>query len=341
MIDVLLVDDQRVIREGLKALLESSTNIRVAGVAENGQAAIQQVEALHPDVALIDIHMPVMNGVAATRIISQRFQKTKVLILSSEDDDQYLAEALQAGARGYLLKNSSAEELMDAIDLIYRGHSQVGPGLLEKIISRVAIDPASTEPVMLPIEVSELTPVELELMRLFQGFNPLDLKEFVHLSLRRQNLDTLMHRLKKQLEQTPTNLSALYLAGACSRQLPDHQSQALDYLRLGFREAERQQRPWPELLLFCREGGVIDLAEVYTWVQQIRDRWRDDELGRQFLRETAALFGEESLYQRMLLAQWQISSLTSKWRHLTELQPTIDRLQQGFKRLHQDTGLPI
>ncbi len=137
MIRILLVDDQRVICDGLEALLRPEADLEVVGTAENGKKAIERIAALRPDIALIDIQMPIMNGIQATKLISQRFPKTRVLILSGNDDAQYAAEALRAGAKGYLLKSASAQEVVDAIRSVHKGYSQVGADLLERLISQV------------------------------------------------------------------------------------------------------------------------------------------------------------------------------------------------------------
>ncbi len=133
-IRLLLVDDQSFVRKFISKSLESVTNLKIVGTAENGQQAVEQVELLQPDVVLIDIEMPEMDGVKATDIISQRFPNTKVLVLSSHKDSDRLQKALYAGAKGYLLKGSPVEELTDAICSIHKGYTQFSPGLLEKVL---------------------------------------------------------------------------------------------------------------------------------------------------------------------------------------------------------------
>jgi YesN/AraC family two-component response regulator len=110
MIKVLLVDDQSLIRQGLRALLELEADLEIVGEAENGQQAINFVAEFQPDVVLLDIRMPIMDGVAATREIQKRFVKTKILVLTTFDDDEYVSAALQNGAMGYLLKDTPSEE---------------------------------------------------------------------------------------------------------------------------------------------------------------------------------------------------------------------------------------
>jgi DNA-binding NarL/FixJ family response regulator len=135
MINLLLVDDQDLIRRGLHALLTTDPDIEVVGEASNGQEAIALVASLQPDVVLMDVRMPVMDGVAGTREICQRYPKTKVLVLTTFNDREYVAQALQAGASGYLLKDTPFEELTQAIRLIQKGYTHIGPGLVTKDLS--------------------------------------------------------------------------------------------------------------------------------------------------------------------------------------------------------------
>lgn len=165
MIRILLVDDQHLIRQGLKTLLELEPDLQVVGESENGENAIALVEELQPDVVLMDIRMPVMDGVAATREICQQFTGTKVLVLTTFDDDQYVAEALRYGAMGYLLKDTPSEELATAIRSVHKGYTQLGPGLVEKIMKRVPIT-AAPLPAIPPPGWDELTPREQEVLRL-------------------------------------------------------------------------------------------------------------------------------------------------------------------------------
>jgi DNA-binding NarL/FixJ family response regulator len=170
MIRVLLVEDQEIVRRGLKTLLETKPDLQIVGEAENGKMAIEQLEALQgaeqlPDVVLMDIRMPVMDGVEATRLICQQFREVKIVILTTFNDTQYVAQALRFGARGYLLKDTPAEELAKAIRSIYQGYTQFGPGIMEKVIAQVP----TTEPNKLeepPAGLLELTAREREVLRM-------------------------------------------------------------------------------------------------------------------------------------------------------------------------------
>jgi len=133
IIRVLLVDDQKMIREGLKALIKAESDIEIIGIAENGEHAIKQVESLKPDVVLMDMEMPGMDGMEATKIICQKFQNVKVLVLSTFDTQEYVARSLSSGAMGYLLKGTPAKELTDAIRSVHRGYAQIGPGIYRNL----------------------------------------------------------------------------------------------------------------------------------------------------------------------------------------------------------------
>jgi DNA-binding NarL/FixJ family response regulator/uncharacterized protein involved in exopolysaccharide biosynthesis len=135
MIRILLVDDQRSIRETLKMMLDSAPDFQVVGTASDGHTAIEQVELLNPDVVLIDMEMPGLDGVSATRIINQQFSDVKVLVLSMHDDDTFISQSMQAGAMGYLLKTTPPQELRAAIRFVNRGYAQIGPGLLDKMVA--------------------------------------------------------------------------------------------------------------------------------------------------------------------------------------------------------------
>jgi DNA-binding NarL/FixJ family response regulator len=164
MIRLLLVDDQELVCQGLQAMLNLESDIQVVGVANNGQVAIQQVEALEPDVILMDIRMPVMDGREATRIISQRFPEIKVLVVSTFDEDDYIAHSIKAGAKGYLLKDMPVEELAQAIRLVARGYSQMGPGLMEKMFDGIVSDRSQTKSES--PELLELTAREIDVLNL-------------------------------------------------------------------------------------------------------------------------------------------------------------------------------
>jgi multidrug efflux pump subunit AcrA (membrane-fusion protein)/DNA-binding NarL/FixJ family response regulator len=138
MIRIAIADDDLFIRQILSAYLKSESDFEVVGVADHGKEAIELVERFHPDVILLDLEMPEMDGLSATKIICQHFPNTKVAILSSHDREDYVTQAIEIGAIGYLFKNISAEELTQTIRLIYRGYLQVAPGLSCQLSSSIA-----------------------------------------------------------------------------------------------------------------------------------------------------------------------------------------------------------
>ncbi len=160
-ISVLLVDDHSFIRRALKISLGDESCLEIIGEAENGESAIAQVELLQPNVVLMDIQMPKMDGVEATKQICDRFPETKVLILTIDDSEEYISHALKYGASGYILKNTPPEELSFAIQAVYRGYMHLDLNLGRKVIARVPeISEVSTT------DWDKLTPREQEIVRL-------------------------------------------------------------------------------------------------------------------------------------------------------------------------------
>jgi DNA-binding NarL/FixJ family response regulator len=179
MITILLVDDQNLIRQGLKALLELEPDLAVVGEAENGEIAIERVKQLQPHVVLMDIRMPVMDGVTATREICQQFPHVNILVLTTFDDDNYVAAAIKYGAKGYLLKDTPSEEIASAIRAVDLGYTHLGPGMMAKAING-QID--KTE-LTLPPELAELTPRELEILKLIAvGANNREIAQQLYIS---------------------------------------------------------------------------------------------------------------------------------------------------------------
>jgi DNA-binding NarL/FixJ family response regulator len=167
MIRLLLVDDQDLICQGLKAMLSLEADLEIVGTANNGQVAVEQAIALQPDVVLMDVRMPVMDGREATRAITQQYPHIKVLVLSTFDDDQYVADAMRAGARGYLLKDMPSEELAQAIRFVQLGYSQLAPGLMEKLMAQPVRSPQPvSQPAIPPPALAQLTPREREVLHL-------------------------------------------------------------------------------------------------------------------------------------------------------------------------------
>ncbi len=138
MIRVLICDDQDLVCEGLRAILEASPEIQVVGVAHDGAEAVELVEKSPPDVVLMDLKMPIMNGLQATQAIRQKYPQVKVLVLTTYDADEWVFDAIRSGAAGYLLKNTPREALIKAIKDTVEGKTPVDSAVAGKLFSRVA-----------------------------------------------------------------------------------------------------------------------------------------------------------------------------------------------------------
>jgi DNA-binding NarL/FixJ family response regulator len=136
-IKVLLAEDHKIVREGTRQLLEQSDDMEVVGEASDGMEAIQLAADLHPNVIVMDVRLPRLNGIEATRTITARFPEIRVLILSAYDDDSYVFPLLEAGASGYLLKTASGAELAEAIRLVHAGQKALAPRITAKIVNRL------------------------------------------------------------------------------------------------------------------------------------------------------------------------------------------------------------
>ena len=165
-IRALLADDHPMVRSGLRALLSTITGIDVVGEAADGDEAVQQTQLLRPDVVLMDIRMPRTDGVEAIRRIRASVPETAVLVLTMYDDDATVLTAMQAGARGYLLKGAEQEEIIGAIRAVARGQAVFGPGVAARVLDLVSAGPPAapaTEP------FPDLTPREREVLELLAG----------------------------------------------------------------------------------------------------------------------------------------------------------------------------
>jgi DNA-binding NarL/FixJ family response regulator len=173
---VLVVDDQRLMRDGIASLLSIQDGIEVVGTAANGQEALEQALALRPAVILMDVRMPVMDGVAATAQVRRQMPDCQILMLTTFDDEEYVVDALRAGACGYLLKNIPAPDLARAVQAAHRGIYQLDPSIAGKVVASLArsakspsLPPtatASTVDASGPLNASDLTGREIEVLRL-------------------------------------------------------------------------------------------------------------------------------------------------------------------------------
>jgi DNA-binding NarL/FixJ family response regulator len=170
-IRVLVADDQRLMRDGITSLLGIQEGIEVVGAASNGQEAVEQALVSRPDVVLMDIRMPVMNGVEATRQVRTQLPSCQVLVLTTFDDEEYIIDALRAGACGYLLKDIPAHDLASAIRAAHKGIYQLDPSVASKVLASLAgtssagLDSPETRSEQ-TAATSELTAREVDVLRL-------------------------------------------------------------------------------------------------------------------------------------------------------------------------------
>jgi DNA-binding NarL/FixJ family response regulator len=173
MIAVGLVDDDALIREGLRMIIEQSPDMKVVATAADGMEAVQMAATAGPDVILMDIRMPRLDGIEATRRITASPTAPKVIILTTFELDEYVFEALRAGASGFLLKRAEPEQLIDAIAVVARGEALLAPSVTRRLIEEFTKQPAAANP--LPVELTEREREVLALMA--QGLSNQELAE--------------------------------------------------------------------------------------------------------------------------------------------------------------------
>lgn len=214
MINVLIADDQNFVRKTLESYLEPESDLNVIGFAEDGKIAINKVESLKPDVVLMDIEMPVMDGLTATKTIVEKFAHTKVLMLSIHDREQDVARALKFGAKGYWLKNTSAKELADAIRHVHKGYFQLALELVEKHFDKALVPDLQSKRDLelsnkLDVVDSVLAKIERKIDSL-EGLTPQNLSETIECMVKQEmtqrterdnNLQFRFDRLRHQLNR--------------------------------------------------------------------------------------------------------------------------------------------
>ena len=209
MIKILIVDDGHLIRQGLKALLELEPDLQIVGEAQNGQIAIDRVKELQPDVVLMDIRMPIMDGVTATKEICLQFPHVNILVLTTFDDDTYVAAAIRFGAKGYLLKDTPSEEIAAAIRAVNLGYTHLAPGMIAKVIAN-RVEPE----VSLPSELAQLTPRELEVLKLIAiGANNREIAQQLYISegTVKNHVTNILNRLNLRDRTQAAILARTYL----------------------------------------------------------------------------------------------------------------------------------
>lgn len=179
MIRVLIVDDQAVVREGIRAILGPARDIEVVGEAADGAEAVALAVQVRPDVVLMDLKMPRMNGIQATRLLAERLPTGRILVLTTYDADEWVFDAIRAGAAGYLLKDAPREQLVQAIRDVAAGKTPVDAAVAGRLFEQVARGPApaSVDP------LAGLSPRDAEILRLIaRGFNNADIAQRLSLS---------------------------------------------------------------------------------------------------------------------------------------------------------------
>jgi DNA-binding NarL/FixJ family response regulator len=176
MIRLLLVDDQEIFRQGLATMLSVEADLEIAGQAANGEEAIEAAKRLQPHVILMDVQMPICNGIQATQAIHECYPWIRILVLTTFDDDEYILQSLQVGALGYLLKRTPAPEIAAAIRSVAQGYSQLGPTIAAKAFSQLKAPTSDLSP-------NSLSKREIEVLKLVaEGKNNAEIAEDLYLS---------------------------------------------------------------------------------------------------------------------------------------------------------------
>ena len=180
-IRLLLADDHTILRDGIRALLDDQADIEVIGEAEDGLSTVKMVAKLKPDVVIMDIAMPMLNGLEATRQIQRDYPQVRVLILTMHENEEYIRQVLAAGALGYVLKDAAAHDLLGAIRAVYRGEAVLSPA-----ITRLVIEDYLRWGDIRPADISNgLTPREREILQLIaEGYTNKEIAEILSLSVK-------------------------------------------------------------------------------------------------------------------------------------------------------------
>lgn len=213
MIKVMIVDDQGLIRDGLKMILSLSDDIEVIEEAVNGQEAIDILSSMEPDIILMDIRMPIMNGVEATKIIKEKFPKVKILILTTFNEDEYIFQGLKNGADGYILKDVKSDEIINAIKEVNKGNVLLHPEIATKVVKAFnSINNHNTiyDNKEIKRTLNDLTPREMEISKLVaQGKSNKEISK--ELFITEGTVKNHLTRILSKLELRDRTQLALYI----------------------------------------------------------------------------------------------------------------------------------
>ena len=227
-ITILIVDDQIFTRKALQTMLEQERDFQIIGQAANGIEALKFIEHQKPNIALVDLEMPEMNGYSLTYQVAQRFAQTKVVIFSACEEKDSIDTAIKAGARGYLLKTTSGTEIADTIRYVQRGYFQLGPGLFEKIVS----DPNAPA----PLTSEELYRFENKAQKSFENWET---------EMMRKN-ELVQRELFRELENQVANLKQDFRQGLelFQQQVSDRMSRGLNFVDSSFDRTKNDGNLW-------------------------------------------------------------------------------------------------
>jgi DNA-binding NarL/FixJ family response regulator len=205
MIKVLLVDDQEMFRQGLATLLALEEDLEIVAQAGNGHIAIALAEQLQPDVILMDMQMPLCDGVEATRIIHERFPWIRILVLTTFDQDEYIWQSLQAGALGYILKSATSTQIAASVRNLHQGYTQLGPTIAHKLFTQLNTVPLPAA----SVELQRFSERELDILRLLgQGKTNQEIAQSLHLAY--GTVKNHMSRILSELDVCDRTQAALW-----------------------------------------------------------------------------------------------------------------------------------
>jgi NarL family two-component system response regulator LiaR len=203
LIRVLIADDHEIVRKGIRVLLATKRDIQVIGEAKDGAEAVNQAQTLHPDVILMDLMMPKMDGIQATREITSSQPEARILVLTSFAADDQVFPAIKAGALGYLLKDSGPQDLIQAIRRVFRGEPSLDPSVARKVLTELSNPPHK------PLTPEPLTGRELEILRLVaQGKSNKEIAG--HLVIAEETVHTHVSNILNKLHLASRTQAALY-----------------------------------------------------------------------------------------------------------------------------------